>query len=129
VKIEASQIPSIAFIPQVEWIEEYSPPVSLMDNIRVFTGAESPLHEYGFNGTDIVGEVKDNGIDEDHPEFEKTLIDTDGNINEESHGSSTFGIVFAEGVTPRATGMMPDGQGIFCDWGVGRIPSIQNLVL
>jgi hypothetical protein len=128
VKIDASRIPEIAFIPEVEWIDEYSEPVSLMDNIRVFTGAESPLHEYGFNGTDIVGEVKDNGIDEDHSEFEKTLIDTDGNVNEESHGSSTFGIVFAEGKTPRATGMMPNGQGVFCDWGVGRILSIQNLV-
>ena len=82
VKIETYQIPNIAFIPQVEWIDEYSEPVSLMDNIRVFTGVESPLHEYGFNGTDIVGEVKDNGIDEDHSEFEKTLIDKDGNINE-----------------------------------------------
>jgi hypothetical protein len=128
IAIDSLKIKDIAFIPQVEWIDEYSDPVTLMDNIRIFTGADSPLHEYGFNGTNIVGEVKDNGIDQDHVEFENTLIATDGNINEESHGSSTFGIVFAEGETPRARGMMPNGQGIFCDWGVGRIPSIEHLV-
>ncbi len=82
VSIDASKIVNLAFIPQVEWLDEYSPPKSLMDNIRVFTGAESPLFEYGFDGTGIVGEVKDNGIDQDHPEFDGQLIATDGSVSE-----------------------------------------------
>jgi hypothetical protein len=128
VQIEASSIIDIAFFPEVAWMDEYSPPVSLMDNIRVFTGAESPLFEFGFNGTGIVGEVKDNGIDQDHIEFEGQLIATDGSISEESHGTSTFGIVFARGEEPRAAGMLKGGEGVFCDWGVGRIVSVSNLV-
>ncbi|UCH88337.1 MAG: S8 family serine peptidase [Thermoplasmata archaeon] len=127
-EIEADKIAAIAFVPEVEWIDEYCEPVSLMDNIRVFTGAESPLHEFGFNGTGIVGEIKDLGIDQDHIEFEGRLIGTDGNVDEDSHGTSTFGIVFARGVNERATGMMPGGEGVFASWGVGRKQSIANLV-
>jgi hypothetical protein len=127
-EIDASHIRDIAFIPEVEWMDKYSPPRALMDNIRVFTGAESPLHEYGFSGTGIVGEVKDAGIYQDHPEFEGQILATDGNVDEDSHGTSTFGIVFAKGVQDRAKGMMPGAQGVFCDWGVGRKQSIANLV-
>jgi hypothetical protein len=128
VEVDASKITDIAFIPEVEWIDQYLPPVALMDNIRVFTGAESPLHEYGFNGTGIVGEVKDAGIDQDHVEFEGQLIGLDGNVDEDSHGTSTFGIVFAKGVDDQALGMLPGGKGVFCDWGVGRKQSIANMV-
>jgi hypothetical protein len=127
-EIDASKIKDIAFIPEVEWIEEYSPPKALMDNIRIFTGAESPLHEYGFNGTGIVGEVKDNGVDQNHPEFEGQLLATDGSVSEESHGTSTFGIVFAKGVNDQAKGMLPGAKGVFADWSVGRKQSIANLV-
>lgn len=128
VEIDVNKIIDIAFIPEVEWLGEYSPPKALMDNIRVFTGAESPLHEYGFNGTGIVGEVKDSGLDQDHPEFEGQLLATDGNVEEDAHGTSTFGIVFAKGVNNRAMGMMPGAQGVFASWGVGRKQSIANLV-
>jgi 5'(3')-deoxyribonucleotidase len=127
-EIDAVKIGDIAFIPEVEWIDEYFEPEALMDNIRVFTGADNPLHEHGFNGTGIVGEVKDNGIDQDHVEFEGNLIGTDGNIDESSHGSSTFGIVFAKGVNERAEGMLPGAKGVFASWGVGRKQSIANLV-
>jgi hypothetical protein len=54
-EIDSSRIADIAFIPEVEWIDQYFPPEPLMDNIRVFTGAESPLHDSGFTGTGIVG--------------------------------------------------------------------------
>jgi hypothetical protein len=127
-EIDSSHIKTLAFIPEVEWMDEYSTPIAMMDNIRVFTGAESPLFENGFLGSGIVGEVKDNGIDQTHPEFEDQLIGTDGNINNESHGTSTFGIVFAKGIQNRALGMLPEGEGIFASWGVGRKPSIANLV-
>ncbi|UCG68446.1 MAG: S8 family serine peptidase, partial [Thermoplasmata archaeon] len=128
VLIDSSKIKNIALIPEVEWIDEYTPPITLMDNIRVFTGAESPLHLNGFNGTGIVGEIKDNGIDEDHTEFDGQLIATDGDVYEESHGTSTFGIVFARGANDMALGMLPGGKGVFASWGVGRKQSIANLV-
>jgi hypothetical protein len=127
-ELESGRLTELLFVPEVEWVDSYSEPVSTMDNIRVFTGATSPLHSNGFTGTDIVGEIKDSGLDEDHPEFTETLLDTDGNVEEDSHGTSTFGIVFAKGVDSRAKGMLPDGQGVFASWGVSRIQSIANLV-
>ncbi|UCE38192.1 MAG: S8 family serine peptidase [Thermoplasmata archaeon] len=128
VRIDASMIRNIAFIPEVEWIDEYSPPSALMDNVRDFTGAET-LHINGFNGTGIVGEVKDNGFDEDHPDFEGQIIGTDGNPVDDAHGTCTFGIVFSSGANNDiAEGMLPQGAGVFADWGVGRTTSIDNLV-
>jgi hypothetical protein len=128
IEIDASKITELAQIPQVEWIDQYSPPRALMDNIRVFTGASSPLHEHGFNGSGIVGEVKDSGIDENHLEFDTQLLATDGNVDEDTHGTSTFGIVFAKGANEKAKGMLPGAKGVFASWGVGRKQSIANLV-
>jgi uncharacterized membrane protein len=128
VRLSADRITEIARIPQVEWLEEYTYPVALMNNIRVFTGAET-LHGQGYNGSGIVGEVKDNGIDQSHPDFEGQLIGTDGNPTEGAHGTACFGIVFSSGANNQnAEGMMPGGEGVFCDWGVGRKQSITNLV-
>jgi hypothetical protein len=127
-EIDSSKIIKLASIPEVEWIDLYTPPRSLMDNIRVFTGATSPLHEHGFNGSGIVGEVKDSGIDENHIEFDTQLLATDGNVDEDTHGTSTFGIVFAKGANVRAKGMLPGAKGVFASWGVGRKQSIANLV-
>jgi hypothetical protein len=94
----------------------------------VFTGAESPLHDHGFNGSGIVGEVKDSGLDQEHVEFQGQLLATDGNVDEDTHGTSTFGIVFAKGANTRAKGMLPGAKGVFASWGVGRKQSIANLV-
>ncbi len=126
---EMEIVQQIAHLPQVEWIAPVGEPQVLMDNIRIYTGAED-LHglEIPFNGENVVGEVKDNGIDQDHLEFEGQLIGIDGNPPEESHGTSTFGIVFARGVVERAKGMSPGSGGVFCDWTVGRYQSINNLV-
>jgi uncharacterized membrane protein len=128
VKIDAQKIRDIAFIPEVEWIDEYTEPVALMNHVRAFTGAET-VYIDGFDGTGIVGEVKDNGIDETHPDFVGQLIGTDGNPSDGDHGTACFGIVFSSGANEAdATGMMPGGEGVFCDWGVGRKQSINNLV-
>lgn len=120
-------IKAISHLPWVEWIAPSAEMFSMMDNIRVYTGA-TMLHEIPFNGSGIVGEIKDNGIDADHPEFEGQIIGTDGDPGEADHGTSTFGIVFALGVNERARGMAPGAKGVFCDWGVGRYESIQHLV-
>jgi hypothetical protein len=128
VNVDVSKIRNVAFISEVEWIDLYTPPMAFMDNVRVFTGAED-LHSIGLNGTGIVGEVKDNGCDLDHPDFEGQLIGTDGNPVDDAHGTCTFGIVFSSGAnSEQAKGMIPGGKGIFSDWGVGRGTSIANLV-
>jgi hypothetical protein len=127
-RIDASMVKGIAAIPGIAWIDEYSEPVAAMDDIRDFTGADT-VHVGGFNGSGIVGEVKDNGFDSNHPDFAGQIAGTDGSPVLNSHGTATFGIVFSSGAnSARAKGMLFGGDGVFASWSVGRKTSIENLV-
>ncbi|UCE74996.1 MAG: S8 family serine peptidase [Methanomassiliicoccales archaeon] len=127
-KIDAQRVKDITFIPEVEWIDEYSSPSASMNNIRTFTGAEL-VHIEGFTGSGIVGEVKDSGIDASHPDFTGQIIGIDGTPTEEAHGTCAFGIVFSTGANnENAKGMLPDGKGVFCNWSVPRYLSMERLV-
>jgi hypothetical protein len=126
--IDASKVVPIAFIPEVEWIDLYSPPTSTMNKIRTFTGVNVLLSN-GFNGSGIIGEVKDDGIDQSHPDFNGQLIGTVGNPPNESHGTNVFGIVFSSGKgDSNAMGMLPGASGVFCEWDVPRSASVDDLV-
>ncbi len=125
-RISPSALPALATRSEVRWIDRWAPPVAQMDKIRNITGATFASLD-GFDGTGIVGEVKDNGIDQGHPDF-SNLIGTYGGPVTDSHGTCTFGIVFGDGnESTNATGMMPAAGGVFCDWYVGRSSSISNL--
>ncbi|UCF08918.1 MAG: S8 family serine peptidase, partial [Thermoplasmata archaeon] len=127
VRIDSSKIDDIAFIPEVEWMEEYAAPRAYMNNVRAFTGANM-VRINGFNGSGIVGEVKDDGIDLDHPDFAGQIIGTDGNPPDGDHGTATFGIVFSSGENEgTAMGMMPGGKGVFCEWDEDRVDSVAKL--
>ncbi len=125
-RIAPSALPALAARSEVRWIDRWTPPVTQMDQIRDILGATFASVD-GFNGEGIVGEVKDNGIDQGHPDF-GNLIGTYGGPVTDSHGTCTFGIVFGDGTgSAAATGMMPGAGGVFCDWYVGRTASISNL--
>ncbi|UCG69443.1 MAG: hypothetical protein JSV09_17025, partial [Thermoplasmata archaeon] len=125
-KIDASKIRDMAFTPEVEWIDEYKPPVPEMNNIRGYTGTNL-VHLDGFKGSGIVGEVKDNGIDMSHPDFVGQIIATDGPIYDRAHGTCTFGIVFSTGANNAdAMGMLPEGKGAFCEYMESRYTSVEN---
>jgi len=125
-RIAPKALPALARLPEVRWIDRWSPPVAQMDRIRDITGVNFATVD-GFDGSGIVGEVKDNGIDQGHGDF-GNLIDTDGGPVTDAHGTCTFGIVFGDGAgSTDATGMMPGGSGIFCDWYLGRTTSISRL--
>lgn len=126
-QIDALKVKDIAFIPEVEWIDEWQPPVPFMDHVRVFTGAET-LHNLGINGTGIVGGIRDGGIDRDHVEFQGRII-IDEDVSEDAHGTCTFGIVFAKGINPRAEGMLSGGVGVISNYNYGTITdSVDRLV-
>ncbi len=128
-RIDASKVIDIAFIPDVEWVEEFVEPSDDMNIIRGFTGA-STLAAAGFNGEGIVGEVMDNGIDQNHQDFVGQILAVDGNPNVANHGTATFGIIFGSGAgNANAVGMLPAAQGVFVDRNnVGLYQSVQNLV-
>jgi hypothetical protein len=129
VRISASKIDNIARIPQVASIGESGKKITCMDNVRDinYTGAGF-VQDSGFNGSSVIGEVKDDGLNQNHPDFAGQIFATDGNPPAASHGTCTFGIVFSSGANnAQAKGMLPNGRGVFCYWTLTRITSIYNL--
>jgi hypothetical protein len=125
--IDASKIRDVAFIPEVQWLDLFEPPSVKMNNIRSYTGVNIN-HLNGFDGTGIVGEVKDNGIDLSHPDFVGQVIATEGSIIPGAHGTSSFGIVFSTGANNNdALGILPGASGVFCQYSESRYTSIGNL--
>jgi serine protease AprX len=121
VKIDASKIADIARIPEVMWFDEWSPPVPCMDNVRQYIGADTAHLAYGFDGTGIIGGVKDNGLELDHPDFAGQIIGTEGSFSDEAHGTCSFGIIFSSGDNgAQAKGMLPGGGGVFIHWALER---------
>jgi len=130
-RVPAEALAPLARLPGVRWVEEWHPPRPAMDNGRYQLGARALHVHQAFDGSGIVGEVKDNGIDLTHPDF-GNLVGTDGDVIVDLHGTGTFGIVFADGGdgtgdSLRARGMMPGGSGVFCSWTVNRATSMYNL--
>ncbi len=128
--IQSSKIIDVAFIPEVEWVDESGPPENDMDIIRGFVVGDA-LDIGGFDGTGIVGEVMDDGIDETHPDF-VGRITIDGAHDQLKHGTATFGILFGSGLGDAgATGMLPGAEGIFVDRNTSRMTrthAAENLV-
>ncbi|UCH89832.1 MAG: S8 family serine peptidase, partial [Thermoplasmata archaeon] len=127
-ELDAGVLMPLMTLPEVEWIERYYEPIIYMNNIRNYTGAEY-LHFEGFNGTGIVGEVKDDGFDQTHPDFAGQIKGTDGTITTRAHGTCTFGIVFSSGKNSnQALGMLPGAKGVMASWSATQTNSIRNLV-
>jgi len=124
-KVTDSEIMDLARMPGVHWIDRWDPPQKTMNFIREFTGADMAASQGGFDGSGIVGEVKDNGCDLNHPDF-GNLLGTHGNVSTQAHGTCTFGIVFSD-QEGNAKGMMPGGGGVFADWYTSRSNSISYL--
>ena len=119
-----TQLLRLAAHDEVLWIDRWSPPEPDMNLVRGDSGADWLEATYGTCGQGVRGEVLDNGIQENHPDFDGIL--THGPHNTESHGTSTYGIVFGNGDrdgdgNPQGTGHMPSytacpSQGIFADY-------------
>jgi subtilisin family serine protease len=83
-----------------------------MDIARAIGGGDFVHNTLGLLGTGVRGEVVDTELDLEHPEWAHTpIVHLAGSGG--PHGTSVYGIVFAQGLNPRAKGMLPDAQGIF----------------
>jgi len=111
---------ALAAHDDVMWIDRWTPPGVDMDLVREDAGTDWIHDNFGYCGTGVAGEVMDLGIQADHPDFDGVLLH--GISSVDSHGTSTYGIVFGNGDTDgdgdgKALGHMPCGQGIFADQG------------
>ncbi len=119
--LSLSQVLEIANEDTVQWIDIWSEGELDMDNARIQGGANyiEPKKPARYTGKGIRGMVME-GIYATHPEFGPTayrgspIVLHDGRSS--WHGSCTFSEIFAKGISPRARGLLPDGQGIYCNY-------------
>ncbi|MCP4592592.1 MAG: S8 family serine peptidase [bacterium] len=113
-----AQLTEVVGMDDVFFVDRWGPPVAAMNNVRTIGGADYLESVAGYTGEGVRGEVMDNGCQTDHPAYASRLTVRRGPADYESHGTSTFGIVFGDGTgSSSGRGMMPDGFGIFSMWG------------
>ncbi|MBI5000191.1 MAG: hypothetical protein HZB92_01495 [Euryarchaeota archaeon] len=124
----ADMIDGIASIEEVSWVQALGEKHALMDLIssNAYMGSDRP-QSFGFNGSGILAEVQDNGIDRTHPDLSRVTY-TDGTVVSDDHGTCTSGIMFGNGAgSSIALGNLYAAVGAFCDWNKGNAASISNL--
>lgn len=96
---------------QVQFIDPWGPAELDMDIARQIGGASTILAPAGFSGQGVRGEVFDTGIYEEHPEWagKEPLWHKEPSPGN-THGTACYGICFATGANPQATGMLPDHE-------------------
>ncbi|WP_018351087.1 proprotein convertase P-domain-containing protein [Longispora albida] len=113
-----AQLGSLAQHDAVLAMDETSAPQTDMDKAREDGGANAIETARGYKGQGVRGEVMDGGLRVTHQEFSaKPPIVHGGNSTDTSHGTSTYGQIFASGVTPAARGLLPEAQGFIAAYG------------
>lgn len=123
--VDRAQLRAVAALDDVMWVDRWTPPGNDMDLVRQDSGAVWLEANHGICGLGVRGEVLDSGIQANHQDFDGVLFHGANNVD--SHGTSTFGIVFGNGNrdgdgNAQATGGMPSfgscaSQAIFADYG------------
>jgi hypothetical protein len=116
------QVLSLAHSDHVLWIERKTARSNDMNGVRKDSGANYVVNVGGYNGTGVRGEVLDAGTQKSpyHIDFDGIL--EHGTVSFDSHGASTYGIVFGNGAfdgdgSAKATGMMfAAQQGYIADY-------------
>ncbi len=124
--VDRDQLRAIAAHDDVLWIDRWSAPENDMDLVREDAGTNWTETNFGYCGQGVRDEVLDSGIQQDHPDFDGLSgtgsVLLHGPHDVESHGTSTYGIVFGNGDRdgdgdPQALGHLPCAeQGIFADY-------------
>ena len=118
--LDAGQAAELAKLPAVIAIDPVSAPQTDMAISRESSGANYVESVGGYRGRGVRGEVMDGGLRTTHQEFRARppLMHT-GNSTSTSHGTSTYGQIFASGVSAAHRGLLPEAQGIFAIYGSG----------
>ncbi|MFL6200405.1 MAG: S8 family serine peptidase [Thermoanaerobaculia bacterium] len=89
------QLRALAAHDDVMWIDRWTPRENDMDLVRQDSGANFVEANYGTCGQGVRGEVLDAGFEATHMDFDGILLH--GSNTVDSHGTSTYGIVFGNG--------------------------------
>ncbi|GIH11391.1 hypothetical protein Rhe02_94580 [Rhizocola hellebori] len=118
-EVDGVQLAAIAEHEAVLAIDAWSGPETDMDLARQDGGATVIEAARGYRGQGVRGEVMDGGLRVTHQEFAaRPPIVHAGNSTDTSHGTSTYGQIFAQGVSAQHTGMLPAAQGMIAAYSV-----------
>jgi hypothetical protein len=118
--IGRDQLRSLAAHDDVMWIDRWTPRENDMNLVRQDSGADFVEANYGTCGQGVRGEVLDAGFEATHMDFDGILLH--GSNTTDSHGTSTYGIVFGNGArdgdgNAQGTGQLVcSSQGIAADY-------------
>ncbi|MFJ8075566.1 S8 family serine peptidase [Streptomyces sp. NPDC096176] len=112
--LEPAQALTVAHLDTVLALDVWTAPEVDMDNARDAGGANTVETALGYLGQGVRGEVMDTGLRTSHQEFAAFApIMHTANTTSTSHGTSTYGQIFATGVNSTARGLLPQAQPIF----------------
>ncbi|MFH1748912.1 MAG: S8 family serine peptidase [Planctomycetota bacterium] len=115
-RIEATlsleQVRALADLDDVMFIDRKGALEIDMDIAREIGGANYIENSLGYTGQGVRGEVADTEVYTNHVEWSAPPIIHVAGASVD-HGTSVYGILFAQGVNPQARGLIPDGVGIF----------------
>lgn len=112
--LKPAQALAVAHLDPVLALDVWTAPQVDMDNARAAGGANAVETALGYLGQGVRGEVMDTGLRTTHQEFAAypPILHT-ANTTSTSHGTSTYGQIFASGVNATARGLLPQAQPIF----------------
>jgi serine protease AprX len=111
--LDAGQAAQLAKLPAVIAIDPVSAPETDMAISRESSGANHIESAGGYRGRGVRGEVMDGGFRLTHQEFRaRPPLQHTANSTNTSHGTATYGQIFASGVSSAHRGLLPEGQGI-----------------
>ncbi|TWP51045.1 S8 family serine peptidase [Lentzea tibetensis] len=112
--LDAGQAAKVAKMAEVLAVGAVAAPETDMAIAREAGGANYIETVGGYRGQGVRGEVMDSGLRTTHQEYRaRPAIIHNGNGASTSHGTSTYGEIFASGVSGAHRGLLPEAQGIF----------------
>ncbi len=115
------QVMAIAHSDHLMWLERKTARQNDMNGVRVDSGANYVVNTAGYDGAGARAEVLDAGVQKNPYHIDHDGILEHGTVSVDSHGTSTYGIVFGNGNrdgdgTKQATGMAWMAQGYIADY-------------
>jgi hypothetical protein len=115
-RLEASltldELIEVARLSEVLFIDRLGTSEPDMDIARQIGGANFVHETLGYTGEDVRGEIIDTELELSHPEWKNPpMVHLAG--QGQVHGTRIYGALFAQGLDPKARGLLPDAMGIF----------------
>jgi len=117
VTVGYEQLPELAALDQVQWIDRWSAPEVAVDVARVFHGANYVESIGNYLGQGVNVEVMDGGVELSHPDLQN-FIQHSPVVRPRPHGTATSGIVLGDGTGNfTARGLAPAARLVAADFG------------